>query len=66
MGTTMGAAFGRMVRLMPSMVDSGLVCQRCKDNKKCSDCVFKTTVSNSEKSRFNRHLKQQPPAMRRE
>jgi hypothetical protein len=50
MGTTTGAAFGRMVRLMPSMVDSGLVCQRCRDNTKCSDCVFKTTVSDSEKA----------------
>jgi hypothetical protein len=50
MGTTMGAAFGRMVRLMPSIVDSGLVCQRCRDNTKCSDCVFKTTVSDSEKA----------------
>jgi hypothetical protein len=50
MGTTMGAAFGRMVRRMPSLVDPALVCQRCRDNTKCSDCVFKTTVSDSEKA----------------
>jgi hypothetical protein len=50
MGTTMGAAFGRIVRLMPSLVDPALVCQRCRDNTKCSDCVFKTTVSDSEKA----------------
>jgi hypothetical protein len=48
LGTTMGAAFGRMVRITPSMVDSGLVYQRCRDNTKYSDCVFKTTVSDSE------------------
>jgi hypothetical protein len=29
MGTTMGAAFVRIVRLMPPMVDPALVCQRC-------------------------------------
>jgi hypothetical protein len=50
MGTTMGAAFTRMVRLMPAMVDSTLVCQRCRDNTKCSSCVFKTAVSDSEKA----------------
>jgi hypothetical protein len=50
MGTTMGKAFGRMVRLMPVMVDSTLVCQRCRDNTKCSACAFKTTVSDSEKA----------------
>jgi hypothetical protein len=50
MGTTMGAAFGRMVHLMPAMVDSTLVCRRCKDNSKCSSCVFKTTVSDNEKA----------------
>jgi hypothetical protein len=50
MGTTMGVAVSRIVRLMPDMVDSGLVCQRCKDNTKCSSCVFKTTISDSEKA----------------
>jgi hypothetical protein len=50
MGTTMGAALGRIVRLMPAMVDPGLVCQRCRDNTKCSSCVFKTTVNESEKA----------------
>ncbi|MDR0641118.1 MAG: hypothetical protein LBG07_01510 [Treponema sp.] len=50
MGITMGKAFGRIVRLMPAMVDSALVCQHCRDNTKCSDCVFKTTVSDSEKA----------------
>jgi hypothetical protein len=50
MGLTMGAAFTRMVRLMPAMVDSALVCQRCKDNTKCSACAFKNTVSEQEKS----------------
>jgi hypothetical protein len=50
MGTTMGAAFNRMVRLLPAMVDPSLVCQRCRDKSKCSACVFKTTVSESEKA----------------
>jgi hypothetical protein len=50
MGTTMGKAFGRIVRLMPVMVDSALVCQRCKDKSKCSACAFKTTVNDSEKA----------------
>jgi hypothetical protein len=50
MGTTMGAAFTRIVRLMPAMVDPELVCRRCRDNSKCSACTFKTTVSDSEKA----------------
>jgi hypothetical protein len=49
MNTTMGKAFGRIVRLMPAMVDGVLVCQRCRDNTKCSSCVFKTAVSDDEK-----------------
>jgi hypothetical protein len=50
MGTTMGKAFTRIVKLMPAMVDSAIVCRRCRDNTKCSLCVFKTTVSDSEKA----------------
>jgi hypothetical protein len=46
----MGKAFGRIVRLMPVMVDSALVYQRCRDKSKCSDCAFKTTVSDKEKT----------------
>jgi hypothetical protein len=48
MGTTMGKAFARIVRLLPALVDGSTVCQRCRDNSKCSDCVFKTTVSDSQ------------------
>jgi hypothetical protein len=50
MGVPMGAAFNRIVRLMPAMVDSSLVCLRCKDKSKCFSCVFKTTVSETEKA----------------
>jgi hypothetical protein len=49
LGLPMGAAFTRMVRLLPSMVDPVLVCQRCKDNSKCYACVFKTTAGEQEK-----------------
>jgi hypothetical protein len=49
MGTPMGAALNRIVRLMPVMVDPALVCQRCRDNSKCFACVFKIPVSESEK-----------------
>jgi hypothetical protein len=50
MGITMGAAFTRMVRLMPTLVDPELVCRACRDNTKCALCVFKTTVSGKEKA----------------
>jgi hypothetical protein len=49
LGTPMGAALNRMVRLMPVMVDPALVCGRCKDTSKCSVCVFKAPVTESEK-----------------
>jgi hypothetical protein len=48
MGTAMGKAFGYIVRLMPVMVDSAIVYQRCRGNTKCSACVFKTTVGDKE------------------
>ncbi|MDR1147896.1 MAG: hypothetical protein LBK66_04630 [Spirochaetaceae bacterium] len=50
MGTPMGAAVNRIVRLLPAMVDPALVCQRCKDKSKCPACVFSTAVSESEKT----------------
>jgi hypothetical protein len=49
MGTPMGAALNRMVRLMPVMMDPVLVCQRCRDRSKCSVCVFKNPVPDSER-----------------
>jgi hypothetical protein len=50
MGTTMGAAFTRMVRLMPTMVDPGLVCQCCKDRSKCAYCAFSKQVTADDKA----------------
>jgi hypothetical protein len=49
MDTTMGTAFGRIVQLMPTMMDSDFICQHYRNNTKCSSCVFKTTISDSEK-----------------
>jgi hypothetical protein len=50
MGTPMGAAMNRIIRLMPAMVDPVLVCQHCRDSSKCSACVFSAAVSESEKT----------------
>jgi hypothetical protein len=49
MGTTMGAALTRMVKLLPADFDRTLVCQRCKDNTKCTLCVFTKDLSETEK-----------------
>jgi hypothetical protein len=48
--TTIGKAFGRMVCFMPTLMDSSLVCQRCRDKSKCSVCAFKTMVNDKEKA----------------
>jgi hypothetical protein len=50
MGTPMGAALNRVIRLMPAIVDPALVCQRCRDKSKCSSCVFSSALSESEKA----------------
>jgi hypothetical protein len=50
MGTPMGAALNRVIRLMPAMVDPVLVCRRCRDKSKCPACVFSAAVGESEKA----------------
>ncbi|MDR1315338.1 MAG: hypothetical protein LBK13_00575 [Spirochaetales bacterium] len=50
LGTPMGAALNRVIRLMPAMVDATLVCHRCRDRSKCPACVFSAAVSESEKA----------------
>ena len=34
-----------IVRLIPSIVDSGKVCIACKDNTKCKNCGFRNPLS---------------------
>jgi hypothetical protein len=48
MGTSMPAAVNRVISLLPSVFDSGMVCLRCRDNSKCSGCVFSRVVTQTD------------------
>ena len=50
LNSNMPAAVNRMVNLLPSVFSAELVCQRCRDNKKCSLCVFSKQVSDNDKA----------------
>jgi hypothetical protein len=56
MGSTMGSAFGRIVRLMPSVVDPALVCQPCAVLCRGLGSLFSVTAN-------YRHHKYSSPAI---
>jgi recombinational DNA repair protein RecR len=47
--SNMPAAVNRMVRILPTVFDAELVCQRCRDKEKCSLCVFSKQISESDR-----------------
>jgi hypothetical protein len=47
--SNMPAAVNRMVRILPTIFDAELVCQRCRDKEKCSLCVFSKQISESDR-----------------
>jgi hypothetical protein len=46
----MGAAVDLMVSLLPSLVDSSIVCPACRDRSKCKNCIFITKFSTEQKT----------------
>ena len=50
LGIPMTAAIERMAKLLPTMFDPSYVCQRCRDQTKCSLCGFRNVPDNSEQA----------------
>jgi hypothetical protein len=44
----MPAAVNRLVQLLPTLYEAGMVCQRCKDQSKCRLCVFSKHITNND------------------
>ena len=44
----MTSTMERIAKVLPTMFDPAYVCQRCKDQTKCSLCAFRNVPDNSE------------------
>jgi hypothetical protein len=42
MGANMGQAVDAMVLCLPQSINAEKVCAACKDNTKCTSCIFKS------------------------
>jgi hypothetical protein len=52
MDCQMTQAIDKMIRLLPEVFDSGIVCRRCKDSSKCQSCVFNTILTEKQKEKL--------------
>jgi hypothetical protein len=48
LNVNMPAAVNRLIRLLPSLYEPGLICQCCKDQSRCSLCAFSKQITKND------------------
>jgi recombinational DNA repair protein RecR len=48
LNSNMPAAVNRLIQLLPSLFEPGLICQRCKDQSKCRLCAFSKHITSND------------------